>query len=1176
MWNLLSIVREMFRRNDRNSIPLLEIITQQCLETVQIMVWWFNTKVALNSTRGPPAKQVNSNSQASQNACSSLCDEIVTLWKLAALNPCISPRERKMLKQRLIDYHITVIEKIQANQNSTSSSTSSGGASTTGAKNSRKPSDLELFPGFKEAIVACMLDWEDYPIPGVTFGHNSHYLTPFAVFKLNDLDQSQVTSSPAVLRCEYPLGCLPPSVTQQHKDETGDENKESLESLETGNNSDEGVGEELEAAASIPKDNTTEDSSAENKQEHEEEPKEDYEVYYYDVKEANKETSGIGSSNKSSSDKIEVFKNLRTIGDLDPFEVLFMRAEGIYAHGYHSHACKMAVSLAQDLLKSPPDLILPSTLNTPTTSTELPTQGTSTSSSGAKGKKKRSADIAANHSLTHKASTILSHCAFLCTVLNEVPEYHNLAFQVGMFGIEMTRGPASTKPMEVKLAHQESELVTLLKKIPLGPKELAILRERALILRDGTIRLRGESLLPLMLASYIFESLVMNNNSALITKSDEQLGFDACVAAIGLKANVSESNHPLLCEGTRRQRGDLALLILVHYKDQPDKVAKIMDKLLDKDIHQLSKAPILTSYYAQQPQRSINAAFRNMSLNNQQQHQHERWEDWSSYLAPMGGGNNGRLMASASSQAGGTNHRSSGTAVTTNRSSGTGPGSDSGSSGNSSADSIDSSSSSKNARSYPHEYSPEASGASGVTVSSSGAVFTTQGASALPSALPLRPMPHEMSNLVRTSLPNISKGARFKNKKHYPSVPNQPSEALAHFMFELAKQVLTKAGGNSSTSLFTQPSANQNHRGPHRALHMCAFQIGLYALGLHNRVSPNWLSRTYSSHVSWIVGQASEIGSTAIQFLMSCWEGHLTPPEAASMADKASKSRDNAMVHAAAELALSVLPHAAALNQNEIQRGIQQCKEESDWMLEKSCEAVEKAARGGGVYPDVMFEVAKHWYDLYNKNALTTPPPPVAPPPAAVTSAPPPPHHAEALMAMAAANAGPYPMPYPVFGLIPHGFQGHPAAAGAAPLHMYVSPQAAAVQQVVAAAVTNAASMQPAVTTATAVHAAARFNFAAAAAGQQLYHFAAAPPGLLLQPPPQLQAPPPPAAVAVNPAVSAAAAFSLQQAAAAMSLQHHPPPTQQEVAQNVSQPPPSVQQNVHHAPSQHYLMSAYR
>lgn len=100
-----------------------------------------------------------------------------------------------------------------------------------------------------------------------------------------------------------------------------------------------------------------------------------------------------------------------------------------------------------------------------------------------------------------------------------------------------------------------------------------------------------------------------------------------------------------------------------------------------------------------------------------------------------------------------------------------------------------------------------------------------------------------------------TKESRFKGKRAYPSIPNQPSEAGAHFMFELAKTVLTKAGGNSSTSLFTQPSSSQNHHGPHRALHMCAFQLGLYALGLHNCVSVNWLSRTYSSHVSWITGK---------------------------------------------------------------------------------------------------------------------------------------------------------------------------------------------------------------------------------------------------------------------------------------------------------------------------------
>ena len=69
------------------------------------------------------------------------------------------------------------------------STSSSSSTSSTNSKTGRKPSDLELFSGFKNAIEACMLDWEDYPIPGVTFGHNSHYLTPFAVFKLNDSDQ---------------------------------------------------------------------------------------------------------------------------------------------------------------------------------------------------------------------------------------------------------------------------------------------------------------------------------------------------------------------------------------------------------------------------------------------------------------------------------------------------------------------------------------------------------------------------------------------------------------------------------------------------------------------------------------------------------------------------------------------------------------------------------------------------------------------------------------------------------------------------------------------------------------------------------------------------------------------------------------------------------------------------
>lgn len=97
---------------------------------------------------------------------------------------------------------------------------------------------------------------------------------------------------------------------------------------------------------------------------------------------------------------------------------------------------------------------------------------------------------------------------------------------------------------------------------------------------------------------------------------------------------------------------------------------------------------------------------------------------------------------------------------------------------------------------------------------------------------------------------------RFKGKSRImPTVPNQPSEASAHWMWELAKTILNKAGGTSSTSQFIQPSNTNQHTGPHRNLQLCSFQIGLYALGLQNCVAPNWLSRTYSSHVSWITGK---------------------------------------------------------------------------------------------------------------------------------------------------------------------------------------------------------------------------------------------------------------------------------------------------------------------------------
>lgn len=211
-----------------------------------------------------------------------------------------------------------------------------------------------------------------------------------------------------------------------------------------------------------------------------------------------------------------------------------------------------------------------------------------------------------------------------------------------------------------------------------------------------------------------------------------------------------------------------------------------------------------------------------------------------------------------------------------------------------------------------------------------------------------------------------------RKKKGKNSAINQATEAEAHFMFELAKTVLTRAGGNSNTSVFSTPSTTSSHAGPHRGLQLCAFELGLFALGLHNRTSVNWLSRTYSSHVSWISGQAMEIGSAAIQLLIERWEGNLTPSEVASISDRASRSNDPTMVRAAAELGLSCLHMAHTLNPGEIQRALLQCRDEDTQLLDRACQAVESAARGGGVYPEVLFDVARHWHHLHEQNQAST------------------------------------------------------------------------------------------------------------------------------------------------------------------------------------------------------------
>uniref|UniRef100_A0A668AJD5 Zinc finger, SWIM-type containing 8 n=1 Tax=Myripristis murdjan TaxID=586833 RepID=A0A668AJD5_9TELE len=1056
IWNLLSIVREMFKRRDSNAAPLLEILTEQCLTYEQIIGWWYSVRTsASHSSASGHTGRSNGQSEVAAHACASMCDEMVVLWRLAVLDPTMSPHRRLELASQLKQWHLKVIEIVKRGQH-------------------RKSLD-KLFQGFKPALESCYFNWEvAYPLPGITYSSTDKKSAAFCWARA----VQQQRGAKATLGGEPPEpggggradsggGADYKGKGSSHslQQEVAVRPKETIMTKRKGLSAGGGGGVLVRLGGSVKgtsvggsgggggglggkhasakRRTSSEDSSLEpdlaelslddgsslalgaeasntfdflppppemlpspspllrdsrkygtgggtmskmfdtkrleveiDQNGDEElgpagpEPssgaagaealgEDDYQAYYMSA--ASEEGADRQTAENHQEEEPDIFAGIKPLEQEGRMEVLFACAEALHAHGYSNEACRLAVELAGDLLANPPDLKV-----------EQPQT---------KGKKSK----VSTSRQTQVATNTLSKAAFLLTVLSERLELHNLAFSTGMFSLELQRPPASTKALEVKLAYQESEVVALLKKIPLGLVEMTAIRERAEQLRDGNF-CDYRPVLPLMLASFIFDVLCTpvvsptgsrppsrNRNNEM--PGDEDLGFEAAVAALGMKTTVSEAEHPLLCEGTRREKGDLALALMITYKDDQSKLKKILDKLLDRE-SQTHKPQTLSSFYSSKPaagsqrspskhtattshsgvgvgqQAGINPVQNNTVAGEdgqpsacEQQNEMAPFKAEAtvpSRLALGGrGGYSGRCwgspvrqkkkhtgMASIDSSAPETTSDSSPTLSRRPVRGGWaaaswGRGQDSDSISSSSSDSLGSS-------------------------SSSGSRRAGGGARA-----------------------KSTDTSRYKGRRpecHAPHVPNQPSEAAAHFYFELAKTVLIKAGGNSSTSIFTQPSASSGHQGPHRNLHLCAFEIGLYALGLHNFVSPNWLSRTYSSHVSWITGQAMEIGSAALNILVECWDGHLTPPEVASLADRASRARDPNMVRAAAELALSCLPHAHALNPNEIQRALVQCKEQDNVMLEKACMAVEEAAKGGGVYPEVLFEVAHQWYWLYEQS----------------------------------------------------------------------------------------------------------------------------------------------------------------------------------------------------------------
>lgn len=60
-----------------------------------------------------------------------------------------------------------------------------------------KRADIEVFPGFRPAMEGCLLDWSDYPIPGVTYaeGGGRHWYCPYVHVRTTEPSPSTATGT---------------------------------------------------------------------------------------------------------------------------------------------------------------------------------------------------------------------------------------------------------------------------------------------------------------------------------------------------------------------------------------------------------------------------------------------------------------------------------------------------------------------------------------------------------------------------------------------------------------------------------------------------------------------------------------------------------------------------------------------------------------------------------------------------------------------------------------------------------------------------------------------------------------------------------------------------------------------------------------------------------------------
>ncbi len=284
----------------------------------------FNTvTTGLGNNRNNNSSNNNCLTPPVHQACASLMDEIVTLWRIACLNPLLNDQdEKESFREQLTQWHQNVVERLRkfctqilnsnsnSNGNIWSSVPGSNSSTLTNANNFEKllkRLDMDLFSGFLPAVSACEMNWSEFDFESpVIFKQQALRLLPSPSQILQHNETLGTNTNP-----------LPPiNIVENVVQEKQIENQKANQSNDILNN--------LYLFEYDPHSKQNQSELTVNKEE---------EIFRIKLKKEN-----LNNSNKEET----------------RLEVLFSRCEALHAHGFNEQACVLAEILADYMLTNAP------------------------------------------------------------------------------------------------------------------------------------------------------------------------------------------------------------------------------------------------------------------------------------------------------------------------------------------------------------------------------------------------------------------------------------------------------------------------------------------------------------------------------------------------------------------------------------------------------------------------------------------------------------------------------------------------------------------------------------------------------------------------------------------------------------------------------------------------------